>query len=239
MKALILNSGIGKRMGPLTKERPKCLIEITAGTTILSHQIDLLLACGIDEFVITVGPFDAMVREYIDGRYGNLNVSFVLNSEYATTNYIYSMFLAEKYLNDTLLLLHGDLVTEKSVCQKLLDHPAENAVIVDPGTPLPEKDFKGRIVKDMVMEIGTTLAGNDCVFLLPFYRLSCHGMTIWFEEIRRFIQSGLITVYAENAFNNCSDKIGLTPVSITHELCMEIDTAEDLHHAQRLLREDV
>ena len=28
MKALILNSGIGKRMGVLTKEHPKCMTEL-------------------------------------------------------------------------------------------------------------------------------------------------------------------------------------------------------------------
>jgi choline kinase len=239
MKTLILNSGIGNRMGALTKDKPKCLVELGPGTTILSHQIDLLRVCGIDEFVITLGPFDAMVREYIDERYGKLDVSFVLNPDYATTNYIYSMFLAEKYLEETVLLLHGDLVMEKSVCRKLLDYQAENAVIVDPGTPLPEKDFKGRIVDNMVMEIGTTLEGNDCVFLLPFYRLSPHGRAIWFDEIRQFINAGVTTVYAENAFNNCSGRIGLKPVSIDNELCMEIDTVEDLRRARRLLRECV
>ena len=42
MKALILNSGMGKRMGVLTSEHPKCMTEIKDGETILSRQLTLL-----------------------------------------------------------------------------------------------------------------------------------------------------------------------------------------------------
>lgn len=222
-------------MGRLTDDRPKCLLEVRGGT-ILSVQIDLLLDCGIDEFVITLGPFDGLVREYVLQKYGNLNVSYVFNPVYASTNYIYSMFLAERYVkSDSLLLLHGDLIMERSVCEKILKHPADNAVIVDPAAPLPEKDFKGRITNGIVVEIGTRVFGNDCVFLLPLYRLSMHGMGIWLGEIRRFVDSGRTEVYAENAFNECSEKIGLEPVALDHEVCMEIDTEEDYRLAIKLL----
>ena len=39
MKALILNSGLGHRMGVLTSEHPKCMTELSAGQTILSRQL--------------------------------------------------------------------------------------------------------------------------------------------------------------------------------------------------------
>ena len=39
MKALILNSGLGTRMGVLTSEHPKCMTEISTNETILSHQL--------------------------------------------------------------------------------------------------------------------------------------------------------------------------------------------------------
>ena len=61
MKALILNSGIGKRMGALTSEHPKCMTEIDEHETILSRQLKQLQQCEITELVITTGLFDKVL----------------------------------------------------------------------------------------------------------------------------------------------------------------------------------
>jgi phosphoenolpyruvate phosphomutase len=55
MKALILNSGLGHRMGVITKEHPKCMTEISAHNTILSRQLRQLVSFGIKEVVMTIG----------------------------------------------------------------------------------------------------------------------------------------------------------------------------------------
>ena len=46
MRALILNSGMGSRMGVLTSEHPKCMTEISPKETILSRQLKLLAEAG-------------------------------------------------------------------------------------------------------------------------------------------------------------------------------------------------
>ena len=53
MKALILNSGLGSRMGVLTSEHPKCMIEISGNETILSRQLKLIAESGIKEVIMT------------------------------------------------------------------------------------------------------------------------------------------------------------------------------------------
>ena len=52
MKALILNSGLGSRMGVITNEHPKCMTEISFRNTILSWQLRLLASFGLEEAVI-------------------------------------------------------------------------------------------------------------------------------------------------------------------------------------------
>ena len=47
MKALILNSGLGSRMGVLTSEHPKCMTEISSHETILSRQLNMIAEAGI------------------------------------------------------------------------------------------------------------------------------------------------------------------------------------------------
>ena len=61
MKALILNSGLGKRMGVLTSEHPKCMTEISAKETILSRQLAMIKEAGIKEVVITTGYYDEIL----------------------------------------------------------------------------------------------------------------------------------------------------------------------------------
>ena len=64
MKALILNSGIGKRLRPFTNQNPKCLVPIN-GTTILGHEIENILHYGIKDFIITVGPFYDKIKKFM------------------------------------------------------------------------------------------------------------------------------------------------------------------------------
>ena len=55
MKALILNSGTGSRMGILTSEHPKCMTEVSLTETIVSRQLRMLSEAGIREVVMTTG----------------------------------------------------------------------------------------------------------------------------------------------------------------------------------------
>ena len=64
MKALILNSGLGRRMGVLTSEHPKCMTEISAKDTILSRQLRLIADVGIIVVVRTTGYFDEVRVNY-------------------------------------------------------------------------------------------------------------------------------------------------------------------------------
>ncbi len=110
MKALILNSGMGSRMGVLTSEHPKCMTEISKRETILSRQLRLLVEAGIEDVVITTGYFDGVLVNYCQNLDFPLNITFVKNPEYASTNYIYSIYCAREYLHDDIILMHGDLV---------------------------------------------------------------------------------------------------------------------------------
>ncbi len=46
-----------------------------------------------------------------------------------------------------------------------------------------------------------------------------------------------VNIYAENVFNEISDELLLFPLYFDDELCMEIDTEEELELAERIIRE--
>ena len=123
MKALILNSGLGHRMGVLTSEHPKCMTEISKKDTILSRQLKCIAQAGITEVVMTTGYFDEILVNYCNSLGLDLHYTFVNNPIYDKTNYIYSIYCAREQLKDVnVVMMHGDLVFEKDVLISKTEH---------------------------------------------------------------------------------------------------------------------
>jgi phosphoenolpyruvate phosphomutase len=227
IRALILNSGIGKRMGDLTRDRSKCMVEIAEGMTVLDLQIIKLLDAGIDDIVITTGPFPQQLEAHVRERYPQARFSFVNNPQFAETNYIYSIALAEHVLRgEDLVLMHGDLVFDVAVLRGILAR-GDSAVVVDSTLPLPEKDFKAVVEDGQVVRIGIEFF-DDAMACQPLYRFVASDWELWLDAILAHCEAGNRGVYAENALNEITGTLILRPYDVNGALCTEVDTVEDL-----------
>lgn len=227
MKALILNSGLGKRMGVLTSEHPKCMTEISDTETILSRQLRKLKSAGVNEVVMTTGLFDSVLVEYCKSLDTGLTFHFVNNPVYDKTNYIYSIYCARDFLaDDDILLMHGDLVFENAVLDAVLD--SETSCMTTSSTlPLPEKDFKAVLDGDRITAVGIEFF-DHAVAAQPLYKILKKDWKVWLDAIVKFCDEGKTGVYAENAFNEVSKKCDIRALDVKDALCSEIDTPEDL-----------
>lgn len=235
MHVLLLNSGLGHRMGVLTSEHPKCMTEISVGETILSRQLKLLAEAGISSVVMTTGYYDGVLEEYCRSLGLPLNITFVKNPEYAETNYIYSIYLAREFLDDDIILMHGDLVFERSVLEDVIASD-KSCMTVSSTLPLPEKDFKAVIHNGKIDKVGIEFF-DDAMAAQPLYKLNRDDWKIWLNKISEYCESGNRKCYAENAFNDVSDRCMLTPLDVKNRLCSEIDTPEDLKTVSEKIRE--
>lgn len=226
MKALILNSGIGCRMGILTSEHPKCMIDISQKETILSRQLRQIADGGIEEVVMTTGAFRSVLEDYCRSLNLALNITFVNNPRYRETNYIYSIYCAREYLNDDIVLMHGDLVFEDDVFYRILSSE-KSCMAVSSSRILPEKDFKAVLNKGRIAGVGTELFQNAIV-AQPLYKLARNDWRVWMNKIVEFCESGDVKCYAENALNKVTDICNIYPVDIEDRFCAEIDTPDDL-----------
>ena len=234
MKAIILASGIGKRLSPLTDNIPKPLLKLN-GKTIIEKQIDALLKNDIVDILITTGPFEEEMINFLEEKYEHTSFTFVNNPQYDSTNYIYSLWLTKDHINDDILLIHGDLIFEEKLLSKMLKSN-DNLVLVNKEIKIPEKDFKAIIEEDYIKKIGVDLFTDNSYFLLPLYKFNQKDFMVWMDEIENEIKAGNLGVYAENAFNKISEKLNLRPLYFTEKACMEIDTKEDLVLAKKLLK---
>ena len=234
MKAIILNSGLGSRLGNLTKNNPKSLVYLNKKDTIFSRALKILSSIDINEFIITTGYLDNILKNYIQNNFPNLNFTFIHNPFYDKTNYIKSIDLIPK-INDDIILLHGDLIFSKNVASKVINSK-DTGVIIDSTIPLPNDDFKAKITDNKVTCISTKYFERDAVACQPFYKIKKNDWKLWKNKIREYCQNDQTNVYAENALNQLTDQIHITPIDIKGDLCMEIDTPEDLKKAKEILK---
>lgn len=235
MKALILNSGIGSRMGVLTSDHPKCMTEISSKETILSRQLKLLLDVGITEIVITTGLFDGVLVNYCRSLDLPLHFTFVRNPIYDKTNYIYSIYCAKEYLDDDIILMHGDLVFEAEVMDRVFASTS-SCMTVSSTLPLTEKDFKAQIIDGKVMKVGVDLF-NEVVQAQALYYLKKNDWKVWLNKIIEFCEAGDTNVYAENALNELNGAANIAILDVESLLCSEIDNPEDLAVVSAKLKE--
>ncbi len=227
MKALILNSGLGHRMGVLTSEHPKCMTEISGKDTILSRQLKLIEEAGITEVVMTTGYYNEILVNYCHSLGLSLHYTFVNNPIYDKTNYIYSIYCAKEVLEgDDIVLMHGDLVFEQGIFEDVVNSPI-SCMTVSSTLPLPEKDFKAVIKDGCITAVGIEFF-TDALSAQPLYKLTAKDWKVWLDKICEFCESGNRKCYAENAFNQVSDECKIYPMDVKDALCSEIDTPEDL-----------
>lgn len=237
MKALLLNSGLGSRMGNATKEHPKCMTELDQAETILSRQLRLLSQVGIRQAVITTGYYNKILEEYCLSLGYALQYEFVHNERYQDTNYIYSIYCAREYLWDDILLMHGDLVFSAEVLQMAMNSK-RSCMVVSTTQELPQKDFKAVIEGGRIQKIGINFFRN-AVAAQPLYHFNRQDWEIWLRAIISFCERNDVRCYAENAFNTVSDRCRLIPLDVQEKLCCEIDTLEDLSVVKRKLQNAV
>lgn len=235
MKALILNSGLGSRMGVLTSEHPKCMTEISTGETILSRQLRQIADAGIEEVVITTGYYDGVLVQYCLSLELPIHFTFVKNPIYDKTNYIYSIYCAREHLDDDIILMHGDLVFENEVFDRVMASEV-SCMTVSSTLPLPEKDFKAQVVDGKVMKVGVDIF-NEAMEAQALYKLFKEDWKVWLGKIEEFCENDNRKVYAENALNELNGAANITALDVENLLCSEVDNPEDLAVVTTKLKE--
>lgn len=114
--ALIPAAGLGNRMNDLTKDRPKCLLEIN-GQPLLKMQIEALEDAGFEQLVIVTGYKAEMIEAFVANHTGSIKINTVHNPLFDSTNNIYSVWLALSLpqLSEGFTLIESDLVFDSSI----------------------------------------------------------------------------------------------------------------------------
>ncbi|MBN2379002.1 phosphocholine cytidylyltransferase family protein [candidate division WOR-3 bacterium] len=235
MQTIILAAGEGRRLHPLTLDRPKAMLEVE-GRTLIGRAIDSLHAAGItdEEIILLSGHKAEKLKVAVP------NCRFINNEVFASTNNIYSLWLARELLEGKdFILLNSDVLFAAGLTRDILEDRRKSVLMVDDVNPLKEEEM--RVITDpdgRITAISKTLhvkqSAGEYIGLARFGKDFSKAL---FAQIDRMMDEGQTGVWYENAIDAILDSCPLYSLSTGGLPWIEIDTHEDLARAAEVARE--
>ena len=236
---------MGKRLGPETYDKTKAMVKVNQ-KTLIERCLDCAVLHPIDRIILVVGYEKEKLKSFLGDSYKGVDIVYVENNDYATTNNIYSIFLAKDYLvEDDTILIESDLIFEPKLLQMVVQNKFENLALVDKYKPWMD----GTVVKinnDFSISHFISKADFDYNKVHEYYKT---------VNIYKFSKSFLASVYVPfleayaKAMGNNEyyeqvlkvivnlDTRALKALPLDGEVWYEVDDAQDLDNASLLFAE--
>lgn len=230
MIGLILAAGRGHRLSELTGSRPKCLAELH-GRSLLSRQLDLLSDAGVGDVAVVAGHEYEAVKALV-GRRARL----VRNEHYASSNSLYSFWLARALLVDGFVVLNCDVVLHPQLLDDLLTCRHDAALLYGPPAPgqrYSDEEMKVHVRQGRVRAIRKTLpAGRIDGENVGVARFERPAVAPLLDEVATLVSAGGIRQWLPAAFDAFAVRHELYAIPTRGYPWTEIDSPDDYRHAR-------
>jgi choline kinase len=227
-RAIILAAGNGKRMGALTADRPKALLDVN-GRTLIDRQLSALHAHDIYDITIVSGYQQQRLSAHVGRR-----ARFIENRDYATTNSLYSLALARNAILDGALIMNADILVSAELLGCLVDAPGDDAVLVERRDSFDDEQMKVGIWHDFAVRFGKDLPPEEAhAENVGIVKFGATGGELLIEEMDRLLALGETNAWAPKAFDALAQHWPLLAVETGGVPWTEIDFPEDLARAEQ------
>ena len=230
--ALLLAAGTGSRLRPLTLDAPKCLT-VVGGKPILERLVENLRSQGIEKLIVVTGYLDNCIREFLLLHKGDIQVEYVFNPDYQTTNNIYSLWLARAAIKEPFLLVECDLVFDPAL---LNDMMRQNKIAISNILPwmngtTVEINNDSNVTS---FEVGQNENQTPRYKTVNMYSLSLESWNKVVGRLRDYVTGERLGEYYEAVFSDMVADGSLTfdAVLFDEKRWYEVDRLEDLHAAE-------
>lgn len=242
MKAVILAAGIASRLRPLTDTTPKCLLKI-GERSLLERTFDALIENGLKEFIVVTGYRQQQIVDFLHAKYPSLNITFIYNEKYESTNNIYSLWLTRPYADgEEVLLLDSDILFDPLIVDKLLHSDRSNALALN-RHELGTEEIK--VIADSaskVIEISKVCSISDAIGeSIGIEKMSSQYTEALFKELETMINvEKLDNIFYERAFERLIPQgYHFHVIDTTEFFSAELDTVEDFNQAQKRIPQNL
>lgn len=235
MTAVLLAAGISSRLRPLTNSTPKSLL-LVGGKPLLLRSLEALRKSGVQRCIIITGYLSEMIEDFIKNLGLGLEIHFVYNRDFASTNNNYSLWLARPMVETRrMLLLDADILFDQRIVARLNDSPHENALVMRSSNDLGREEIKVELDRSgRVLHIGKELDPTTCAGeSVGIERFSVETTSKLFDVLERRKRNN---EFYEASFQEVIDQGAKIYAVDSGELpCIEIDTPDDLAAAEQLV----
>src|SRR5262252_3777341 len=228
--AVILAAGNGTRMGSLTADRPKAMLDVD-GRSLIDRSLDALAACGITDVTIVAGYQQQRLRDHLGNR-----VRFIDNARYRETNSLYSLWLAREVLSGGAVIMNSDILVSPELLRRLTASPVQDAVLIDDASPLDDETMKVKTWQGFAIDFGKDLppwdADGENVGVLKF---GPRGGKRLVGHLDALITAGHENAWAPMAFRAVAQEWPLRAVTTDGLPWTEIDFPADLDRARQII----
>ena len=146
MKAVIMAGGFGTRIQPLTNSIPKPMLPIM-NRPMMEHILKKVKSAGITDIVVLLYFKPEVIMDYFkDGSDFGVNITYVKpDDDYGTAGAVKK---AEKYLDETFLVVSGDLVTDFDFKEIIGFHQVKNSKLTITLTSVEDPLQFGVVITD-------------------------------------------------------------------------------------------
>jgi len=230
MKAVgvILAAGRGMRLGKLTAEMPKGMLEV-GGSPLIEKQLDALRSFGINDIYLIVGFAAEKVEKALGGA-----AKYIRNKRWESTNNIYSLYLARDVASNGFVLINSDDLFHPGILKSLIESPYPDAISVDDHKKLGAEEMKVKLENGFLREINKTMAPahahGEYIGIAKFGREGSHKL---FDVLADFNRRDDLDGWYEEAFAVMAPTQNIAAVSTGGLPWAEIDTPQDWDRARQ------
>lgn len=154
---MLLGAGQGRRLAPLTNDRPKCLVTV-AGRPLLEWQLAALAAVGIKDVTIVTGFGGHMIETAVKVMAPELNAHCLYNPFYSVADNIGSCWIARDLIGDDTVLINGDTLFDPRILARV-SAEAERpiSVTIDRKSHYDDDDMKVSVEEGALKRISKKL----------------------------------------------------------------------------------
>ena len=248
MKAIFIAAGQGSRLGDITKDLPKPLIDVN-GKSIIQRQIDLLQQNNIHEIIIVTG--------YKKEKFTFKNVVYVNDLDYKKHDTLASLMIARDYMNDEIIITYADQIFDEKIMESINNFSGDIGIAVDldweknyvnrdqhPKSEAENVLINGNEILEIRKNISECKKNEKIGEFLGLMKLSRKGSKIFLDKYSE------LEISHQGKFHNASSlkqsiisdmiqelidsEINVEPIYVSGKWC-EIDTPQDLEIARKLL----
>lgn len=157
MKAIILAAGIGKRLGEISDNKPKCLLEFD-GVSLLHRHLRILENLPVEELVIVSGYREAELLAELESYTGKLRIKTVFNPDFESGSTV-SLRSAHHTLESgqDIILMDADVLYHPDILERLVTSEHENCFLLDRDFEAGEEPVKICVRNNQMIEFRKVL----------------------------------------------------------------------------------